>query len=284
MKNFSFYFKKGLVLAKLACKGKSVFTKLLLGLYLIVSFFGKLLFLTRPIFLIADNNLALMVVEGHDFEINKLFEGVNNKKRYSSLLLANLFIEGIFIGAFIILVLPFIIWSVLPQYYNATVNPLIFVYVFSGVVSALYLVLSIIYAPMGYITVKGKDLNSGDILFLSKEGSSNAKGKILGLYFLHYLFIYLILGALIGGAIAIASLMKDPYGVIYFYVNFIILAIFLVLAVLDIFVLSKFKMALIISLYSLFRDNIPAKHIIVATKGSSTGEYVPIFSDDKEEK
>ena len=87
MKKFGFYFRKGYVLAKMAMKGKSLFTKLLLGLYLILSFFGKIIFFLRPIFLIADSNLAMMIVEGHDFELEKLFEGVNSKKRYSSRLL-----------------------------------------------------------------------------------------------------------------------------------------------------------------------------------------------------
>ncbi len=284
MKNFSFYFKKGLVLARLSLKGKSAFTKLILGLYLILSFFGKLLFLTRPIFLIADNNLALMVVEGHDFELNKLFEGINSKKRYSSLLLANLFIEGIVLAAFIVLVLPFLIWAYIPNLYNPQVNPMIFVSVFSVVVSVFYFVLSIIYAPMGYITVKGKDLNAGDILFLSKEGSANAKGKVLGICFLHYLFISLILGAFIGGSIAVGNLMKDQFGTLLIGANFVILGLFLVMAFVDIFLLARFKMAISISLYSLFYDNVQSKHIIVATKGGSNGEYVPIFSDDKEEK
>ena len=59
MKKFGFYFKKGFVLVKMAMKGKSFFTKLLLGLYLILSFLGKMLFFLRPIFLIADNNLDI---------------------------------------------------------------------------------------------------------------------------------------------------------------------------------------------------------------------------------
>ena len=161
---------------------------------------------------------------------------------------------------------------------------MIFVSVFSIAVAVLYFALSIVYSPMGYITVKGKDLNAGDILFLSKQGSSGAKGKILGICFLHYLFIGLINGLLITAAILVATLMKDEYDVILLPANFIILAIFIVMAFLDVFLLARFKMAVTISLYSLFYDNVQSKHIVVATKGGSQGEYVPIFSDDKEEK
>ena len=284
MKNFSFYFKKGLILAKMSLKGKSIFTKLLLGLYLILSFFGKLLFFTRPIFLIADNNLAMMIVEGHDFELNKLFEGVNSKKRYSSVLLANLFVEGIVLAASIIFVVPFVVWSLIPNTYNAQVSPLIFVTIFGSAVAVFYFILTIIYSPMGYIAVKGKDLNAGDILFLSKEGSANAKGKVLGISLLNYLIISLILGAFIGGAIAVANILKDEYGMVLIGANFAILAILILLIIVDVFLLAIFKMAEVISLYSLFYDNVQAKHIVVTTKGSSSNEYVPIFSDDKEDK
>lgn len=284
MKNFNFYFKKGLILAKMALKGKSIFTKLLLGLYLILSFIGKLFFFTRPIFLIADNNLAMMIVEGHDFELNKLFEGVNSKNRYSSLLLANIFVEGIALAAAVIFVVPFLVWGLMPNLYNYQVSPFIFVSVFGVAASILLVALLIIYAPMGYIATKGKDLNAGDILFLSKEGSANAKGKILGINLLNYLFILLILGALIGGAIIVANIMRDEYSVVLLAANFIIMGIFIVLIFVDLFLLPIFKMAILISQYALFFDNVQAKHIVVATKGSSSNEYVPIFSDDKEVK
>lgn len=284
MKNFNFYFKKGLILAKMALKGKSIFTKLLLGLYLILSFIGKLFFFTRPIFLIADNNLAMMIVEGHDFELNKLFEGVNTKNRYSSLLLANIFVEGIALAAAVIFVVPFLVWGLMPNLYNYQVSPFIFVSVFGVAASILLVALLIIYSPMGYIATKGKDLNAGDILFLSKEGSANAKGKILGINLLNYLFILLILGALIGGAIVVANIMRDEYGVVLLAANFIIMGIFIVLIFVDLFLLPIFKMAILISQYALFFDNVQAKHIVVATKGSSSNEYVPIFSDDKEVK
>ena len=112
MKKFGFYLRKGFVLAGRATKGKSFFTKLLLGLYLILSFFGKMIFFLRPLFLIADNNLAMMIVEGQDFEFNKLLEGANSKKRYSSLLLSCILVDGLALIAALILVGPFGIWYI----------------------------------------------------------------------------------------------------------------------------------------------------------------------------
>lgn len=282
MKNLSFYFKKGTTLAKMVMKGKSFFTKMLLGLYLILSTFGKLFFITRPIFIIADNNLAMMIVEGHDFELNKLFEGINSKKRYSSVLLSTLFIEGIFLAATLVFVVPYIIWAAIPPLYNLMVSPYIFVSVFSFAVSILLLVLTLTYSPLGFIACKGTDLNVGDLLFLSKEGSANAKGKVFGLNFVHDLVISLVLAVIILGAYFVALYVRDDYGEVYVFTNFIVLGLFIILAFVDIFVLSFFRLSLIISMYSLFYDNVEAKHIVVARRGTKGDEFIPLFSDDKE--
>ena len=282
MKNLSFYFKKGTTLAKMVLKGKSFFTKMLLGLYLILSTFGKLFLIFRPIFIIADNNLAMMIVEGHDFELNKLFEGINSKKRYSSVLLSTLYIEGIVLAATLVMVVPYIIWGAIPVLYNLMVSPYIFMSVFAIAVSFLAIVLALMYSPMGFIACKGTDLNVGDILFLSKEGSANAKGKVLGLNFVHGFLISLILTIFILGAYFVALYVRDNSGEVYIFTNFIVLGLFVILAFVDIFGLSFFRLSLIISMYSVFFDNVEAKHIVVARRGSKSDEFIPLFSDDKE--
>ena len=187
MKKFGFYLKKGFVLAGRAMKGKSFFTKLLLGLYLILSFFGKMIFFLRPIFLIADNNLAMMITEGHDFEINKIFEGVNSKKRYSSLLISGIFVDGIALMAALILVGPFGVWFA-TTLWNPYVPPIIFVVVFAIAAAVLTIILQLCYAPMGFVTCKGKDLSGGDVLYLGKAGSVGIKGKIFGICLIVLIF------------------------------------------------------------------------------------------------
>ena len=151
MKKFNFYFKKGFVLAKMALKGKSLFTKLLLGLYLILSFFGKFFLFTRPVFLIADNNLAMMIVEGHDFKIEKIFEGINRKKRYSSVLLSCLFVEGIALAATLLLVVPFVVLCfTYPPLYNPNLSPIIFVVIFG--IAALVLAIALLSKEFGKLS------------------------------------------------------------------------------------------------------------------------------------
>lgn len=282
MKKFGFYFRKGYVLAKMAMKGKSLFTKLLLGLYLILSFFGKIIFFLRPIFLIADSNLAMMIVEGHDFELEKLFEGVNSKKRYSSLLLSSIFVDGLALMGAVIMVLPFFIWY-LSFLYNPNVPPIIFVIIFGIAAVALGIAIYTVYSPMGFVACKGKDLSAGDILYLAKEGSASIKGKVTGLFLVNYLVIILVLGIFIGVPIFLGTNFFDGYDVALF-VNFVDLALFIGLMVVDLFVLSYVKLSVKISMFSLFYDSVETKHVIIAKHGNTKDSFVPLFTDDKEVK
>ena len=283
MKKFGFYFKKGFVLAGRAMKGKSFFTKLLLGLYLILSFFGKMIFFLRPIFLIADNNLAMMIVEGHDFEINKVFEGVNSKKRYSSLLLSGIFVDGLAFIATLILVAPFAVWLV-TGLWNPYMPPIIFVVIFGVAALVLTIILELCYAPMGFVTCKGKDLSSGDVLFLGKEGSAGIKGKIFGVCFLNYLFIILFMLVCFGVPLFMGLTIYDDENYVAIFVNIIAALLFIAFIFLDIFVLAKFRLSCKISLYSLYFDNVEAKHVVIATKANGKDVFIPLFADDKEPK
>ena len=281
MKKFSFYFKKGFVLAGRAMKGKSFFTKLLLGLYLILSFFGKMIFFLRPIFLIADNNLAMMIVEGHDFEINKVLEGVNAKKRYSSLLLSGIFVDGIAFISTLLLVGPFGVWYA-TGLWNPYMNPLIFVIVFGVAALVLTLILELCYAPMGFVACKGKDLSCGDVLYLGKEGSVGIKGKIFGVCFVNYLVIILFMAFCFGLPVFLGLTMFDEEDYVHIVVNIVALILFIAFIFLDVFVLSIFRLSCNISLYSLYFDSVEAKHVVIATKGNGKDVFLPLFADDKE--
>ena len=269
------------MLAGRATKGKSFFVKLLLGLYLILSFFGKMIFFLRPIFLIADNNLAMMIVEGHDFEINKVFEGVNAKKRYSSLLLSGIFVDGLAFAAAIILVGPFAGWYI-STLWNPYLPPLIFMIIFGIAAAVLTIMLELCYAPMGFVACKGKDLSSGDVLYLGKEGSVGIKGKIFGICFVNYLVIVIFMFILLGVPFILGGSLFDEEGYVSIIVNFVAIFFFIAFAFLDVFVLSAFRLATKVSLYSLYFDSVETKHVIIARKGNAKDQFVPLFSDDKE--
>ena len=281
MKKFGFYFQKGFVLAGRATKGKSFFTKLLLGLYLILSFFGKMIFFLRPIFLIADSNLAMMIVEGHDFEINKVFEGVNSKKRYSSLLISGMFVDGIALIATLILVGPFLVWHI-TELWNPYMPPIIFVVIFGIAAAVLTVMLQLCYAPMGFVTCKGKDLSSGDILYLAKEGSVGIKGKIFGTIFANYIVMILFFAFFFAIPLLLGLNFFDDEGYVAIFVNIIAIIFFIGFMFVDIFVLSTFRLAMKISLYSIFLDSVETKHVVIAKKANAKDSFVPLFADDKE--
>ena len=281
MKKFGFYFKKGLVLAGRASKGKSFFVKLLLGLYLILSFFGKMIFFLRPVFLVADNNLAMMIVEGHDFEINKVFEGVNSKKRYSSLLLSGIFVDGLALIAALILVGPFGIWYV-SLLWNPYLPPYIFMIIFGVAAAILTIMLELCYAPMGFVACKGKDLSAGDVLYLAKEGSVGVKGKIFGVCFVNYLVIVLMFAVFFGIPFALGATMFDDEGYVSIIVNFIAIIFFIGFIFFDVFVLSLFRLAVKVSLFSIYYDSVETRHVVIARKGTAKDQFLPLFTDDKE--
>ena len=281
MKKFGFYFQKGFVLAGRATKGKSFFTKLLLGLYLILSFFGKMIFFLRPIFLIADSNLAMMIVEGHDFEINKVFEGVNSKKRFSSLLVSGIFVDGIALIATLILVGPFLVWHI-TELWNPYMPPIIFVVIFGVAAAVLTVMLQLCYAPMGFVTCKGKDLSSGDILYLAKEGSVGIKGKIFGTIFANYIVMILFFAFFFAIPLLLGLNFFDDEGYVAIFVNIIAIIFFIGFMFVDIFVLSTFRLAMKISLYSIFLDSVETKHVVIAKKANAKDSFVPLFADDKE--
>lgn len=283
MKKFGFYLKKGFVLAGRAMKGKSFFTKLLLGLYLILSFFGKMIFFLRPIFLIGDNNLAMMIVEGQDFEINKVFEGVNAKKRYSSLLLSGMFVDGLAFIATLILVGPFGVWFA-TGLWNPYMPPYIFMIIFGIAAVVFTVILELCYAPMGFVTCKGKDLSCGDVLYLGKEGSVGIKGKIFGVCFVNYLLIILVMAVCFGVPIFMGLTIFDDEDYVHILVNIVATVLFLLFIFLDIFVLSKLRLNCKISLYSLYFDSVEAKHVVIARKANGKDVFVPLFADDKEPK
>ena len=281
MKKFGFYLRKGFVLAGRATKGKSFFTKLLLGLYLILSFFGKMLFFTRPLFLIADSNLAMMIVEGHDFEFNKLLEGANAKKRYSSLLISSMLIDGLALIATLVLVGPFGIWTI-SSLWNPYMPPIIFVVIFAIAAVVLTLIIELCYAPIGFVATKGKDLTAGDVLYLGKEGGAGVKGKVFGSIFVNYLVILIFFAIFFGIPVFLGYNFYDEEDYVALFVNIVDIILFLAFIFVDIFVLSFFRLSVKISLYSIFFDNVEAKHVIIAKRGNEKDQFVPLFSDDKE--
>ncbi len=282
MHSFGYYFKKGHELTKLVFKKLSLLDKILLGLYFLGSLIGKLIFFIRPVFLIADQNIALMISETHDLEINKIFEGVNNKRRYTSLLLSNLYIDIIILGIAVALVVPFAIYLPFALRTGTQVLP-ISLMSFGGVVGGIIAVIMVLaYFPQGYVTTKGQNLSAGDILLLSKQASKGNRGKIFLIYFLNYLIISAVLSLviLVFYVFFINTTMNNRW-----IFSSIIIGILLIYSVLEISVFPLLKVRTEVSLYCLCQDAVETKHIVIARRNASDKEeYVAIFTDDMEDK
>ena len=135
---------------------------------------------------------------------------------------------------------------------------------------------------MGFVTGKGKDLSAGDVLYLAKEGSVGIKGKVFGTLFVNYLVIIIFFAIFFGLPVFLGLNFYDEEDYVAIFVNIIDIILFLAFIFVDIFVLSFFRLSVKISLYSIFFDNVEAKHVIIAKRGNEKDQFVPLFSDDKE--
>ena len=279
MHSFSFYLKKGNELSKLVFRNKSFFEKLILVFYFLGSLLGRLIFFIRPVFLIGDQNIGLMLNEGHDIEVNKIFEGVNDKKRYSGLLVSSLFIDGLCVGLALITVLPFFLTALLASTPSVNVAFSIAMYVAIAFIVVLFVALCIIYAPMGFVAAKGANLSSGDILYLSQKASKGSKGKMIGIYLIRFIPFLIVYGLIIFLAFVFNNLAMN----VNEYMGFVVIPLILLIPILEIFLLVRFKVALVASLYALYSDAVEIKHIVIARRSASaTEEYSALFTDDME--
>lgn len=278
MHSFGFYLKKGFALTKLMFRKRSFLDKLILALYFIGSLVGKLVFFLRPAFLIGDQNIALMLNEGHDVEVSKIFEGVNDKKRYTSLLLSSLFIDAIVIGLAVVLVVPFVVGSFTSDLVSVTVSMSIIYEVSAVVVGVLYVALLYIYSPMGFVTAKGVDLSAGDVLFLARKASKGNVGKFILLGIICYLPIYVSLGAIIG--LAFVFLILAVNATELFVIGAVVMLI--LIPVLEVFVFARLKVAYETAFYAICSDSVIVKHVVLAKRNTTSfEEYVGVFSDDQ---
>ena len=282
MHSFGYYFKKGHELTKMVFKKLSALDKILLGLYFLGSLIGKLIFFIRPVFLIADQNIGLMISETHDLEISKIFEGVNNKRRYSSLLLSNLFIDIIALGLLVALVVPFAIY--LPFSYRTGTQVLaISLMSFGGVATSIVVTIVILaYLPQGFVTAKGSNLSAGDVLLLSKHASKGNKGKIFLIYFLNYLIISAVLSLVIVMCYFFwrSSTLDNRW-----IFAIVIVVVLLIYSMLELLLFPHIKVRAEVSLYCLYQDAVEAKHIVIAKRNSADKEeYIAVFTDDMEDK
>lgn len=271
-KKFGFYFSKGFKLAFYSMKNCSFFTKVQLCFYALISFIGKLFIFLRPIFEIADMNLAAFVAESRNVCFPKIFQGTT-KKRYVDLLCTELLTDVLIIVCYgLIAALPI---ALLMSYAPSTLTLVVhYVLAIGGLIPAYLFAINI--APAGFIASKTTGLDVSDYLLNSK---ATIKGHRVGVTFV-YVIYDLIIGAILTGVVfGLTNVVEID--VEEEALTFIILAAFIAFLVLLYFVIMRFKVAKLTNVYLVYKDSAKlSKSIAVKPVAGENLNYAPLFSEN----
>lgn len=274
-KKFGFYFSKGFKLAFYAMKKCSFFTKVELCFYAIISSIGRLFILLRPIFEIADMNLAAFVAESRNVCFPKLFQGTT-KKRYVDLLCTELLTDVLIIVCYgLLVVLPV---SMMMLYAESTLTLILhYVLTIGGLIPAYLFAINI--APAAFIASKTSGLDVSDYLLNSK---ATMKGNKVSVTFVYVIYDLLIAAILFGISFGFSNLVEIDVAE-EALAGIIVGACALILALLY-FVLMKFKVAKLTNLYLIYKDSAKlSKSIAVKPVTGENIGYAPLFSENASE-
>ena len=282
-RGFGYYFKKSSDLVSFVFGKQKFKDKFAFLLYVVASTICKLFFLTRPLFLIADQNMANMIVNGHSFSILKAFHGT--KERYFKIFFAEL-VEGTIYFALALVILvpcafPFFVFS------NVSYG---IVLVIIGAIAWLItcFALSYNYRFVDYVAAKNKELDFSDYLYNSRVSIRGFKGLIFGNDVVSFLLGDLIPLLFVGLAFLFGAVV---FAIIYTSFRNVAMSetisLTLVLATIVGFVLYFFnvaapiKMRQIVFVYLIAQDNCKtSRSIVVKRKSSNRVEYEPLFDED----
>ena len=224
----SVYLKKGRIASKGALLHQTtLFVKYCL--YVLTSFFGKLLFFTYPLFALADIRIAKTVEETGTFEVEKSFEDSNSMKK---VWMAMIFImvkmlvllSGIILLSGFTLLLVYL-GKIIDSMTSFDVNIMIFIFGVPGVLAIMLFILMINLnlGPVIYIIGTYNDIGIADVI--SKSVSIMAKkGKMkLLLIEIHYLLCFIMYLLISSALLYSIYLVASPTVVIFSGVIFIII-------------------------------------------------------------
>lgn len=275
-RGFAYYFKKSWNLLFFSLRKTNFLGKCMLPIYLFVSFLGKLCFITRPIFVIADNNAMAMIKETRRFSFDKCFEGTTTKNRYLGLLSAFFVTDLIVIAVAAVLVAPFVIFQQFVFDVNL-VGILINVMVIVTLIIALFVQLN--YSAIGFIAHKTSELDTSDYLYNSSYTVKKIRGSLLGSSLLVLLAIFLFTGL--------------PF-ILFLYFNrifdsellLLVSSIMMIVIYLVYFLIGAFfVIGIKLAHYLQFEDvALLKKTVVVKELPGVERKYAPLFHDQKDER
>jgi len=285
-KSYLSYRKKAVDLSKFALRKHKFKGKIEYAIYCVVSFFAKFIVFLRPLFVIADTNIAIMIEETHDFCIDKAFEGA--KQRYGELLIATLKVDLTVIVMLCLVTLPgnYAKYSdiVHDDEFGLTLVTKVLPVVFWAIGYLVAVRIGTTYAATGYIATKGKDLDAGDLLLNSKRGTKGCKAVLWIHWVLNYLFRDGLLFALIRAVIYVYEINEVNSTPLWGFTLFCIGGMF-VYAFLYVNIFAPLNLRYEQTKYCIFQDNVPVKrtYVVKQITGESDG-ITPVFTDEKSEK
>lgn len=280
-KGFAYYFKKSNSIYSFVNQKQKFVDKLALWLYVLAAFIGKLIFFIRPIFLISEQNLANMFINGHSFSISKSFQGV--KEKYFKLLIVELIqfaiAAAVLISICVALAFPVIVSMKPVQPDAADISFIGIIFIIVGAI--LFLVSSIIISLrlgfVSYVASKSKDLDVSDYLFNSNEAAKKSQMTLLGSVFVYYIIstIPLVLTIALGVGISLSSM---PIQILE-----VLLSLVFAFGIIVVYVLlfAPFMIKHQIFIHLLAQDVCSTnKRIVVKRVASTSLEYEPLFDAD----
>ena len=192
-------------LIKFTLKHYSFKDKLVLVIYVLMSFIGKCIFFIKPVFDVADDNLARMIVETHYLNFPMVFKGI--KKRYGELLLVDTIrsLESLAI-ALVLFGLPFLVLSLTPNPLTEQTPGHYIAYGLAVLTLIVSYLIGVKYWAVPHIILANSNLTGSDGMLMSKLSKKQYGGIVLLVSSLSILFVF---SYEISSSIIVSNLSKD---------------------------------------------------------------------------
>lgn len=247
--------------------------------YYLASLLGRLFFFSRPLFESASLNLAEMSEKSGDFLVSKSFEGVNQGKRYKTLLLFDLVFD-LFLLAGLLLLGGISVGLFFFGYYLGATPLLSYTMAFCLAAPLWLLALAFLFSGLFFASfaasivrdnpeIELSDLFYNCMLSFKKKG----KGALFLLHFLYDLFVLLYLGL----SVFVPYLLLSSSNIVLRIVGAFSI---LILALVFLFFSPYLHLARQVSLYLYKKDQVESQNYRLYQEQPSTGgkKVVEVFS------
>jgi len=195
-RSIGYYLIQGLSDTNWGFKHIPLSQRLLLLVYGLIAFFGKLFFFSRPLFTLAETNLVTLMNKRKPFSVWQMFDQANNREHYKRLMISY-FVTDLFtlFFLFVLVLVPILIWLYLvPLLYGYEVmvglyNVLIMYFIALGIVGLL--ASFSYYRPLAFVSIHNPEFGSGSIISTTHQLLKRKNiFSLFSLNFAYYISLY----------------------------------------------------------------------------------------------